>query len=120
MKKLYPLNKVVAFTFRRRGISVNKLDIVKVTKQLIKAGFSNNIKQKDINIIQEAVQNICRKRHNPLKIAASTSADASIDSCPLCTQTANSSVPMTQIKLVDRTAKYCIEHNVTIPIPNTA
>jgi len=109
--KSYPLHKAVIFAFRKKGLPIEQVQISKVVKQLIQAGFAEKVSKKDISSIEKTVHTIYKKRHNPLK----ATANVHIDNCPLCIYSGNPS-PMVKIKLADnREAKYCMEHNVTIP-----
>jgi len=110
MKK-YSLSKVVKYVNRCNDLKLEESGIKKVEKQLIEAGFST-VTQNRIKTVEKAILAICKKRFNPLKVTAAHKLHA--DSCPLCTS--NVTAHLTNVKLADnREAKYCVEHNVTIP-----
>ena len=107
----YDLKKVVSYALRVNNIQIDNTKIAKVVKKLKKAGFYSSVFKKDIPYVINAVSSIVRHRHNPLKTVASTN---NVQNCPLCVSSASS---MVDIKLAgNRKAKYCVEHNVCIPV----
>jgi len=110
MKK-YSLIKVIKYINRSNDLKLDACAIKNIEKKLTEAGFSI-VAQNKIKIVEKTILNICKPRFNPLKVTAAHTPHA--DTCPLCTS--DVTAHLTNVKLTDdREAKYCVEHNVTIP-----
>lgn len=114
-KIMHSLNSAVASINKHSRLNLKDEEIKSITKELVKAGFSENITKLEMPILKSTIEHMSRARrsHNPLKVNAEV---VSHQSCPLCTTTA-SSTRLTDVVLAgERPAKYCAEHSVTIPI----
>lgn len=113
-KAMHSLYKAVAFINQHNKLNLKDEEIKNITKELIKAGFSEQVKKSQMPLIKTTVDHISRirKRHNPLKVCASTHQQT----CPLCATIAGPT-HLTNIVLDNnRPAKYCAEHSVTLPV----
>jgi hypothetical protein len=113
-KSMYSLNKVVSFINKHNKLNLKPEEAISITKELVKAGFSENITKSQIPLIKTAVEHISsiRKRHNPLKVCANVEKQ----SCPLCSTIASAQQLADVVLAGNRPAKYCMEHSVTLPI----
>jgi len=113
--KRHPLRKAVAYALRVNKMQLDSKNLKNITNQLLKAGFSETVKDSEVFFVIKSVANIGLPRHNPLKTTASVRG-GHLQDCPLCVKTASPSISFATVKLADgRRAKYCIEHSVTIP-----
>lgn len=111
---MHSLHKVVAFINKHNKLNLKDEEVKSITKDLIKAGFSEKIKKFQIPTIKNTIEHITKIRntHNPLRTCTASTQQT----CPLCTTTA-SPTSLTDVLLEgDRRAKYCVEHSVTLPI----
>lgn len=110
------LGKVVTFINKHKHLNLNPEEVRGITKELVKAGFSESVKKSEVPTIKGTIEHIvkARRSHNPLR--ATTAEVVQQQSCPLCATTA-SPVRLVDVVLAgERPAKYCSAHNVTVPI----
>ena len=111
---MHSLSKAVVFINTHSHLNLSPDEVKGITKELVKAGFSEYTEKSEMPVLKRTIEHIgkTRRSHNPLKVTA----EVAHQSCPLCATTA-SPIKLTDVVLAgERPAKYCAEHNVTIPI----